>query len=370
MAIGVARVSRLANTSWLLILIGLSCRYTYGVGLPGPAGDAGGGSAETGGAQAADASVDQSSPSDKNGSNYPDQCASSRHFYVQSNSVEMIIALDRSTSMQSEAFSSSTKWLAARQAIVASTAAHPSIRFSVEQFPSLADCGGQACCADWPSLQPYHSSLGDQLTCGSGDAGCASAGDDSPSYDALKRCHDYFDFQSSQDHSFQFVLLVTDKGPSCAGYVAPGSSPCSQAQNEASSLGKNLGVQTFIVALNSDGHTPDCLASIADANSSNFPGNPSQLAVAANDKDLSDSLEAIMTSVEANLCRFSLKLTSNDPTQVSIASNQQHVPFDATGTQGWRFDPTSGEVVLSGFYCKDLTSAQGHTNLQVTDCQP
>jgi hypothetical protein len=254
----------------------------------------------------------------------------------------MIIALDRSTSMQSEAFGSSTKWLAARQAIVASTAAHPSIRFGVEQFPSLADCGGQACCADWPSLQPYHSSLGDQLTCGSGDAGCASAGDDSPSYDALKRCHDYFDFQSSQDHSFQFVLLVTDKGPSCAGYVAPGSSPCSQAQNEASSLGKNLGVQTFIVALNSDGHTPDCLASIADANSSNFPGNPSQLAVAANDKDLSDSLEAIMTSVEANLCRFSLKLTSNDPTQVSIASNQQHVPFDATGTQGWRFDPTSG----------------------------
>jgi len=59
-----------------------------------------------GGAQAADASVDQSSPSEQDWvENYPDQCANLRPLLRSVKLSRDDHALDRSTSMQSEAFS-------------------------------------------------------------------------------------------------------------------------------------------------------------------------------------------------------------------------------------------------------------------------
>jgi hypothetical protein len=371
MVIGVARVGRPpASLSWLLVLTGLSC-ITYHVGLPGPAGDAGTDSVETGGAQVPDASVDQSSPSDKPGFNRPGECANPRPLWVQANAVEMIIALDRSTSMQRETFASTTRWQAARQAILASTAAHPGIQFDIEQFPSLRDCGGQTCCADWPSVQPYHStSIEEQLACGLGDAGCPNAGDDSPSHWALHQCREYFNTEGSQGQ-LQFVLLVTDKDPSCAGDVSTDGLPCDRAVNEASKLGKNLNVQTFVVALNNDGHSPDCLKQIVSTNALNFSGDLPQLVVATDQDQLSAGFETIMTSVEANLCRFSLSRPPSNPDQVSITLDHVPVKPDPTGQQGWRFsDPNSSEIVLAGPDCKKLTSAQGALKPSVQDCWP
>jgi hypothetical protein len=355
----------------LLVFIGLSCRYTYNVGLPGAADDAGGGSVETGGAQGPEASVDQSGPSDKTGFYHPDECANARTLSVQANAVEMIIAFDRSTSMQKETFASTTRWLAARQAILASTAAHPGIQFGIEQFPSVGDCG-EACCADWPSVQPYHStSIGDQLACGLGDAGCPIAGDDSPSHKALRQCRQHFFTEGSQGQ-LQFVLLVTDKDPSCAGNLSPADSPCTQALDEASKLGKNLNVQTFVVALNNDGHSPDCLKQIVSTNALNFTGDLPQLVVATDQDQLNTGFEAIMTSVEANLCRFSLVgRPPSNPDQVSITFNHAPVTRDPTGLQGgWSFsDANSSEIVFFGSACKALTSAPGNAVPQVTDCQ-
>jgi len=55
-------------------------------------------------------------------------------------------------------------------------------------------------------------------------------------------------------------------------------------------------VQTFIVALNSDGHTPDCLASIADAISSNFFRQSVGARGGSKRQGLERQLGAIMTS--------------------------------------------------------------------------
>jgi hypothetical protein len=289
--------------------------------------------------------------------------------WVQSNAVEMIIALDRSTSMQKETFASTTRWQAARQAILESTAAHPGIQFDIEQFPSLKDCGGQTCCADWPSVQPYHSTgIEEQLACGLGDAGCPNAGDDSPSHSALRQCREYFNAEGSQGQ-LQFVLLVTDKDPTCAGDVFTDGSPCDRAVNEASRLGKNFGAQTSVVALNNDGNSPDCLKQIVATNASNFSGDLPQLVVATDQDQLNAGFETIMTSVEANLCRFSLSRPPSNPDQVSVTLDHVPVKPDPTGQQGWRFsDPDSSEIVLSGPDCKKLTSAQGALKPSVQDC--
>jgi hypothetical protein len=167
----------------------------------------------------------------------------------------------------------------------------------------------------------------------------------------------------------QFVLLVTDKDPSCAGDQSPAGSPCSQALDEASRLGKNFGAQTSVVVMNTDGHSPDCLKQIVATNASNFSGDFPQLVVATDQNQLEAGFETIMTSAEANLCRFSLPDPPSNPDQTTITLDSVPVKRDPTGQQGWTFsDPNFSEIVFSGSDCKKLTSAQGALKPSVQDC--
>ena len=363
MVSGIARVS----ASWLLALMGLSCR-TYWVGLPGPAGDAGGDAAETGGAQASDASIEQSSASDRPGGNRPDQCWNSHNLNVHQNQVEMIIALDRSTSMQKTAFDSTTRLQAAQQAVVASTGAHPGIWFGLEQFPSSKDCYGATCCAGGLSVQPapnHAIGIQEQLTCGSGDPGCTVASSDSPSHSALQKCRQWYTLEGQASVS-QFVLLITDQDPTCASDASADASLCSQAYDEVAKLAK-LGVQTFFVSLNSDAQSTNCLASIPTGPST-FAGN-SQFVVATDQASLRARLEDIMIAAEANMCRFSVDALDSTA-QVVVSVNHDHVPFVSSAQQaGWRFSDTNpGEIVLSGSYCGEFTSGQGAPMLMAQNC--
>ena len=237
-----------ASASWLPVLVGLSC--TYSVGLPGAAVDAGGSPAGTGGVQGLDASVDQSGAGDRQRSYPLDGCAYPQYLRVLSNTVEMIVALDRSTSMQQHVFDSTTRLQAAQDAIVAATGNHPGIWFGLELFPSSTDCNGASCCAGSVSVQPtfnQSTSIETQMACGSGDAGCPTAGDDSPSPSALQQCREYFVAEGSQGgRSSQFVLLMTDQDPTCAADSFADGTPCTSGTNEAGKLGaRNVGVQNL-----------------------------------------------------------------------------------------------------------------------------
>ena len=374
---GAARTIRpkgrgLASASWLLLLVGLSC--TSFVGLPGAAGDAGGSSGDTGGVQGPDASIDQSGPSDRPWSYHPGGCVDPQPLKVLSNTVEMIVALDRSTSMQQQAFASTTRLQAAQQAIVAATIAHPGIQFGLELFPSSTGCNGASCCAGSVSVQPapnQSTSIATQMACGSGDAGCSTAGDDSPSPSALHQCRTYFVNEGSQGgRSSQFVLLITDQDPTCAADFLGDGSPCDVGNNEANKLGaRNVGVQMFVVALNSDAQSTDCLAKMAAANASSFGGN-SQFVAVADQQALHDALEANMIAAEANLCRFSLVPQPDNSSQVVVMVKNTPVQFDPTGQQGgWRYsDNSSSEIVLSGSACSQLTSGQGDSKPTVLVC--
>jgi hypothetical protein len=347
----------------------------YRVGLPGSAGDVEGGSVETGGALASDASIDQSSPSDKAGSGRSGECSNREPLYLRANQVEMLISLSRSSSMQQSAFDASTRLQAAQQALSVAMRAHPSIQFGLEQFPGSADCGGATCCADSVAVLPaphQASSIENQMACASGDAGCPIAGSDSPSHLALRRCGEYFANEGSAGRLSQFVLLVTDQDPACAGDASADASPCSLAVAEAAKLGGwNLGVQAFVVAVSNQARGTGCLGNVAAANASSFGGN-SQFVAATNQQELHDGLDAIMVSAEASLCRFSLAHPPDNPDQLTVTLNHGRVPMNSGGQQaGWRFtDNSLIEIVVSGSYCEQLKSGQGDPAPTVTACWP
>ena len=319
-----------------------------------------------------DASVDQSGAGDRQRSYPLDGCAYPQYLRVLSNTVEMIVALDRSTSMQQHVFDSTTRLQAAQDAIVAATGNHPGIWFGLELFPSSTDCNGASCCAGSVSVQPtfnQSTSIETQMACGSGDAGCPTAGDDSPSPSALQQCREYFVAEGSQGgRSSQFVLLMTDQDPTCAADSFADGTPCTSGTNEAGKLGaRNVGVQTFVVALNGDVQATTCLAGMAAANASSFGGNLQFFSV-TDQQGLQSALETIMIAAETNLCRFSLVHPAANPSQVVVVVNGTPVQPDPTGQQGWTYsDATSSEVVLSGAACSQWLSG-GTSSPEVLAC--
>jgi hypothetical protein len=318
--------------------------------------DAGSSPDETGGIRSvdasADASIDQFSSSDRRRFTGSDDCPNPHYIPLVPNTVEMIIALDRSTSMQQHAFdSTTTRWEAAQQAILTAIQNHPSIQFGLELFPWSSDCSnGAACCAGQVSVSPapnQSTSIATQMACGSGDAGCPIAGDDSPSPLALRQCRDSFAREGFQARLSQFVLLMTDQDPTCAGDVSP-DSPCTVAINEASKLGaRDVSVQTFVVALNSDAQSTDCLTKIASANAVSF-NDSSQFFVATDQTVLGQQLDTIMTLAEANLCRFFLVRPPNNPDQMNVTVNGRGVAPDSSGQQGGWSLSDSSTLAFSG----------------------
>ena len=350
---------RLARASWLLVLAG-SCAYKVDLPTAMPVGDAG--ANPDGAAAVPDTSFDQSSPSERTWPGRPDgSCMTQR---VVTTPLEMIIALDRSSTMQRQ-FDGTTRLQAAQQAVQELTLNHSSVQFGLEQFPSPRDCNGLTCCAGQISVQPapmpYSSTaIKNQMTCAPGDSGCPVAGNDSPSHAALNRCCDFFTNEGSWEPFSQFVLLITDRDPSCAGDASSDTSLCAQAMLEASKL-RGIGVSVFVVSLNNDIQNTSCLASIA-ADPSRSAGN-SQFKAVADQQQLRDALSAVMDSVEVNACRFRVGFSPSsppaDPKRVEvIVNNNKVVPFDSSGQDGWSFsDDTSREIVLSGSWCKTFTAA-------------
>ena len=195
------------------------------------------------------------------------------------------------------------------------------------------------------------------------------AGNDSPSHLALGKCRDYFDNEGSRERLSQFVLLVTDRDPSCAGDASTDTSSCNDAVAEASKLRK-IGVPVFVVSLNNDGQSTGCLTSIAAAGPSNSAGN-SQFVAVADQQQLSDALSAIMNSVQANACRFRVRPSPSNPDRVEVTVNNRPVPSDPSGQEGWSFsDDSSREIVLSGSWCEAVTAAPDSPIPVVSTCWP
>jgi len=362
----------LESTSWLLVLTALSC--TIRVPLPGVGDDA---------SDAAGGGIDMSTYSrpdvfhsgEKGGGS--EQCS---YLGVASNSVEMMLALDHSQSMQQTPFGTTTRWQAAKGAILDTMSAHPGIWFGLDLFPaSTSNCGVL------PGPNPLfvepgpntRASIESNMGCSSSDAGCPSVGNDSPSHVALPDCLTHLANEGTRGALSQFVLLVTDHAPTCAGDDP--SHDQDLCNYTAGIVAKFENVQVFIVSLSDDKATTGCLSSIAAARPSYYydPEMPQGLAFAveSDSSQLGHQLDSIMGYVEENLCRFSLIPPSDNPgpslsnSRTDVQINGTIVPQVTGGSQsGWSSDGRN--LVLSGTYCDNIKSVQTSPTPTVTICSP
>jgi hypothetical protein len=279
---------------------------------------------------------------------------------MKPNSVEMIIALDRSLSMQNSAFDSTTRLQAAIQGIAGAVTGHPRIQVDLELFPGAQGCDGQVGTPVSVQTESRNnpSALEKLMACGSDSSACPTAGNNSPSHAALQKCRRYFENQTGQGSMSQVVLLVTDQDPTCEGDGASNDWLCTQATGEAARMMRGS-VQIFVVSLGNATST-GCLAAIAAGNA---PNGSSQFVAATGEQQLRTALDAIM---EAVLCRFSVARAP-----MSVTLNNQPVPLAVSGQEGgWSFDASSHGLVLSGSFCKDLMTSPDAVVPVVQDCSP
>jgi hypothetical protein len=355
----------LTSAVGLSIVLGLSCSAS--VTLPGEWAVLDGGGGSGGGSTVPDASRDSA----RGGNGGSEQCGANAHYQqvgVGPNSVEMIVALDRSSSMETNTLGTTTRLQAAQDAIKKMAGDHPGIRFGLDVFPVSSNSCGLSQLVFKPEFNRLAGT--DNLACGSSDAGCLPPGlSDSPSHKALGDSIEYFRSWGASGSWSQVVLLITDRDPICASYPSSTLDICNQMVDLASKFG-NAGL--FIVALAGDKASTSCLSRVASANNPFYFGNPpDRFSIAPTQDELGKKLGEIAFFVEQSLCRFPLVTqqshVADNPDQVVVSINNQpvqHVP--AAGGEGWSIDHNA--LILSGSYCDTIKSEQHTPIVTVTTC--
>jgi hypothetical protein len=357
----------LASSLCLLVLAGVSCKVQVSL----PSADSGPGDSGSGGARDTGVSFDAPPVSVEKTGSFSEQCRSNTHgAYVSPYDVQMVIALDRSSSMQQKLFDGTMSRLqAAQAALKQALSEHTGIDYFLEPFPCAGPycyCGrGSTCCTVEPSLL---TSIENQMGCGFADGGwgCSPSGNDSPSHQALRLSREYLlNPRWSPPHAFRFILLITDKDPTCSGDASIDA--CGQAKDEAA---RNLisSVQTFVLSLNSDSSGTPCLQDIANASAT--AGAPSQFSTATYQQELKQQIGEILTKVEKNRCWFYVdgppngqSSTVNQPVQVMVDGN--YLPSE----RGYNYNPINKTLVLDEAPCEAWLKS-GDPAPTVTLCQP
>jgi hypothetical protein len=339
-----ARTGRrtLASTSCLLLLAGLSCKYN--VTLPWVPDD--------GSTRAQDSSFDQSPLSSPDLPLHGPEVVvcpgnNTRELNATRSPAQIIVAIDRSASMQKE-FDSSTKTQAAVSALSYSIEHHPGLSFPTLWFPGT-NCGGPVCCAN--VLYNPGGGRGNPdvpWVCGPSDAGCQPPSNDSPSHQALRQANANFN-NGTWWALNSTLVLITDQNPSCAGESISENSLCNTAITEAGKVAE-ASVRTFVMVPIADGRSsvPDCLNKIANK----FPDAQQPIPI-RNSQEMRSQLEYIVSGIEEKRsCRFYIQQEMDQIEQVRI--NGVSIPRDDTGKMGWSL--VNGAIVLSTEACEEITN--------------
>jgi hypothetical protein len=273
---------------------------------------------------------------------------------------EVIVALDRSTAMNTEIGGGMTELSAVLNTLVSQVSGYGTlIRFGFIDFPDdLGTCPNSCCVSPLYQPPPMVSMTnttffeGAAYTCntpntnGMGSLSCPT-GNQRPTATALASCASYYQMdQSMSSMSPQYVLLITDGEPS--GGCGDARGDCQDAEDEVRAL-SSFGVETIVIDLGAQSMPGDCLHDFAAQQGAN--GAPYYYFTDAN--GLGDSFKTVADPIAADACHLTLTTPPDDPSLVSVYDgNNNQIPHDPT--LGWSFDGSTTAITLNGQACQNL----------------
>lgn len=279
---------------------------------------------------------------------------------------EIIIVLDRSSSMQAGFSGSSSRQVAVQSALYdAIGAVQNRVRFGLELFPGDSNggnggCYHNTCCAGELAVPPMayaQSSIGTYLLC-SEQTGCDAEASDSPAHKALEQVQKFISYRSHwPDPSLQSssVLLITAVEPSC-GSEAGNSEAC-----PAKTFGAQLANYDVPIVILTVGYDPrssptSCLVQLSKAGN---PG-PDRLNTPSSYSALKDTLSSLFKSAARKSCTF----TTYDiiPDFATLTVSLGSTPIAKDGPDGWSYDgPDKSRIKLSDKACDQFVNSQTRT---------
>jgi hypothetical protein len=281
---------------------------------------------------------------------------------------DIIVALDRSSSMNTPLTGSQSRVDAALQSLYDVVQRYQtSVRFGYIGFPATANStcsNGQACCAEdsnfmIPTSMGFQSFL-NKTTCDATTPQCARTAD-RPTDAALHSCR-YFYSNYELTVRNRFVLLITDGEPGCGS-----RSECSDATSEISTLtGSPTLVDTVVIGIGDSGAS--CLTMLATTGGNHNPQNAPYYYHASSGLDLANFINEAVGDLAQSACTIDLigNLPSNsDRLGVSING----VPImHGGGYDSWDYQGQDKTTIkLSGNACTEFLAA-GAAALRLVSC--
>jgi len=290
---------------------------------------------------------------------------------------ELMIVLDRSSTMQTALPGSASKQAAVQSALSDAIGTYQShINFGLELFPSYeneraGDCRSSCCAAD-PAVPPQPNTLdaiSGFLLC-SDQQGCQTSAVDSPSHKALEQVQISYSTRSKtsswNDNPFTsaYVLLVTSVEPSCSAETS-GPEVCQAAKTTAGNLAKlDIPVVVLSVGYSAESNSSSCLVQLSKVGTvSPMPSNVPRLYTASSYNDLKEDLSTLL----APLARKSCTLTTTDfvPDYATPGVGIGDTTIAQDASNGWSFTWSRAQIKLSGSACDQYVKSPQGTSVQM-----
>ena len=275
-----------------------------------------------------------------------------KHAHFKPEAADLMILLDRSSTMQGS-FAGSYSKLGAIESVLtdAINTYQKYIKLGLAEFPDPA-CGRLTCCPAKQPVEPgYNAALiFDDLECYDPQS-CLSSSGDSPSHYALAAVQNY---HFVNDPQAKYVLLIAASEPSCGG-ESPDDA-CNAANVAANTLG-NIEIPVVVLTVGYQPSDKSCLVKVSKGgNKISMPTGAKRLYTPPNITDLKDNVSTLFAAVAQSNCTLSTGPTDYVPDDAPITvklGSSTLSQADCGASSGWCFpSPASrNEIKLLGSTC-------------------
>lgn len=278
-----------------------------------------------------------------------------QHYQAQSVPPNVLIVLDRSTSMK-DTVPGGTKASVARQAIANLLSSYGSqIRFGLAAYPgSTAPCDKDENCQAGGVFVDVADHTSSQILSFLGVSGAiCQVENGTPTAEMLSSLLSYPGLKDTTRPNY--ILLLTDGQSGCGDPVPV----VTALRNQTPS------VKTFVIGF---GETvdPNELNGMAQEGGTAITGGSKSYYVASDSTSLSTAFSTIAGKVLS--CTYTLSEVPKDLTQLYVYQGKQQILRDTTHAGGWDYDSATNRITFYGAACEALKSGQVASLVIVYGC--